>query len=86
MTTFRTTEEWPSEPESAGPLRGTFEVGYRICCGIATGTSNGVVLNGSVGISASPGCGFSSIGAAHSQRSHRVVSMPISAPRGDRRL
>jgi hypothetical protein len=44
------------------------------------------VLNGSVGISASPGCGFSSIGAAHSQRSHRVVSMPISAPRGDRRL
>ena len=67
-----------SGPEEDGTPEGTLEVGYQIGCGIDMSTSNGVTLNGSVGITPSLGLGGVDVDSPLPEGLIPVVSTPVT--------
>jgi hypothetical protein len=65
-------------PEEDEPPEGTLEVGYQIGCGIDMSTSNGVTLNGSVGITPSLGLGGVDVVSPLPEGLIPVVSTPVT--------
>jgi hypothetical protein len=65
-------------PEGDEPPEGTLEVGYQIGCGIDMSTSNGVTLNGSVGMTPSLGLGGVDVVSPLPEGLIPVVSTPVT--------